>query len=130
MKRLPYAWPVLILLALLVAFTSGSSPGPEARAQVAQPNAVKVEVKDHTTSSSYANFCRVTGTPEEVILEFGLNPQPFGNPPGGVQIDDRIVLNFYNAKRLLNALQVTVQRHEDAFGELELDAQKRVQKKL
>ena len=28
--------------------------------------------------ASYANFCRVTGTPEEVIFDFGLNTQPGG----------------------------------------------------
>ncbi len=31
--------------------------------------------------ASYANFCRVTGTPEELIIDFGLNSSPSGFPP-------------------------------------------------
>ncbi|OYV78797.1 MAG: hypothetical protein B7Z73_19430 [Planctomycetia bacterium 21-64-5] len=74
----------------------------------------------------YANFCRVTGTPEELIIDFGLNPQPFGVPTEPVVVNQRIVTNFYTAKRMLHALQLTVQRHEQAFGVLETDVQKRV----
>jgi len=29
-------------------------------------------VSDANVISSYANFCRVTGTPEELIIDFGL----------------------------------------------------------
>jgi hypothetical protein len=76
--------------------------------------------------SSYANFARVTGTPEEVIVDFGLNPQPFGVPTDPVPVSQRIVMNFFTAKRLLAALHMTLQRHEAAFGVLETDVQKRV----
>ncbi|MFM1802217.1 MAG: hypothetical protein RJA81_1569, partial [Planctomycetota bacterium] len=38
---------------------------------------VEVVVDDTGVTPSYSNFCRVTATPEEVILDFGLNPQPF-----------------------------------------------------
>ena len=34
--------------------------------------------------------------------------------------------NYYTAKRMLHALQLTVQRHEATFGVLETDVQKRV----
>jgi hypothetical protein len=37
------------------------------------------------------------------------------------------VLNFFTAKRLAVALQMAVQRHEAAFGNLETDVQKRLQ---
>ena len=77
--------------------------------------------------SPYANFCRVTGTPEEMIIDFGLNPQPFNVPSQPVAICQRIVTNFYTAKRLWHALAVTLQRHESTFGVLETDVQKRVQ---
>jgi hypothetical protein len=43
-----------------------------------------------------------------------------------VDINQRIVLNFYTAKRLLHALHVSVQRHEKVFGNIETDIQKRV----
>jgi hypothetical protein len=83
-------------------------------------------VDDTHVANSYANFCRVTGTPEELILDFGLNAQPFGQQNEPVSINQRVVLNFYTAKRMLAALQVTIQRHEAAFGLLETDIQKRV----
>ena len=87
----------------------------------------QVQVDDAKALSCYANFCRVTGTPEEVIMDFGLNPQPFGTPTTPIVISERIVCNYYTAKRFLAALQMTVQRHEAAFGALETDVQKRAQ---
>jgi hypothetical protein len=54
-----------------------------------------------------------------------LNSNPIGNS-GGVDIAQRLVMNYYTAKRLLQALALSVQRHEAAFGVLETDVQKRV----
>ena len=91
-----------------------------------QQQAVRVQVEDKHAVTSYANFCRVTGTPEELIIDFGLNAQPFGVPSEAVSITQRIVTNYYTAKRLLHALHLSVQRHEQAFGVLETDVNKRV----
>lgn len=85
-----------------------------------------VRVDDRHAAAAYANFCRVTGTPEELILDFGLNAQPFGTHAEPLPINQRIVMNFFTAKRMLHALQVTLERHESAFGMLETDVQKRV----
>jgi len=85
------------------------------------------EIDESKAGCAYANFCRVTGTPEELIVDFGLNSQPMGVQDGPLEISQRIVLNFFTAKRLLGALQVSVQRHEAAFGVLETNVQKRVQ---
>jgi DNA-binding beta-propeller fold protein YncE len=103
---------------------AGDAAKPTAGAE--QPVQQRIEVDDSKAVSSYANFCRVTGTPEELIIDFGLNPQPFGMPVNPVAIAQRIVTNYYTAKRMLHALQLTVQRHEQAFGVLETDVQKRV----
>ena len=84
-----------------------------------------VEVDDSKAVCSYANFCRVTGTPEELIIDFGLNDQPF-TPSEPVRVTQRLVTNYYTAKRLLHALHLTVNRHEATFGVLETDIQKRV----
>ena len=81
---------------------------------------------DSKVTATYANFCRVTGTPEELIIDFGLNPQPIGLPTQPIVVTDRIVTNFYTAKRMLIALQTTIMRHEQAFGVLEVDVQKRL----
>ncbi|MBO7708173.1 MAG: DUF3467 domain-containing protein [Thermoguttaceae bacterium] len=85
-----------------------------------------LRVDDSCVDARYANFCRVVSTPEELIVDFGLNPQPMGAPTSPVPISDRIVINFFTAKRLLHALNVSIQRHEAVFGPLELDVQKRV----
>ena len=91
-----------------------------------QPQRIQVQIDDAKALASYANFCRVTGTPEELIIDFGLNPQPMGIPTQPIVITQRIITNFYTAKRMLHALQLTVQRHEATFGVLETDVQRRV----
>ncbi|MBN2578585.1 MAG: DUF3467 domain-containing protein [Pirellulales bacterium] len=105
--------------------TPETSP-PEAPTPPAQPQRVQVEIDDSKVMATYANFCRVTGTPEELIIDFGLNPQPFGIPTHPIPVNQRIITNFFTAKRMLHALQLTIQRHEATFGVLETDVQKRV----
>ena len=85
-----------------------------------------VTVNDDAAICAYANFCRVTGSPEELIIDFGLNAQPMGSNDQPVNVTQRIVVNFFTAKRLLHALHVSVQRHEKVFGNIETDIQKRV----
>jgi hypothetical protein len=102
--------------------TEGSSPQP---AQQPAQQTTEVIVDDSGTLPSYSNFCRVTATPEEVILDFGLNPQPFATGRQEVKANQRIVMNFYTAKRLLTALGMTIQRHEQTFGAIELDVRRR-----
>src|SRR6516164_7847882 len=90
-----------------------------------QQQTTEVVVDDSGTLPSYSNFCRVTATPEEVILDFGLNPQPFATGRQDVRANQRIVMNFYTSKRLLTALSMTIQRHEGTFGSIELDVRRR-----
>jgi hypothetical protein len=90
------------------------------------PQQPRIEIDDTKALALYANFCRVTGTPEELIIDFGLNPQPFGVPTQPIAITQRIITNFFTAKRMLHALSLTIQRHEGTFGVLETDVQKRV----
>ena len=87
---------------------------------------VQIQIDDSKVAATYANFCRISGTPEEMIIDFGLNPQPFGVPTEPIPVTQRIITNFYTAKRMLNALAMTLQRHEGVFGVLETDVQKRV----
>jgi Protein of unknown function (DUF3467) len=91
--------------------------------QVAQTNEVVVD--DAGANATYSNFCRVTATPEEVILDFGLNTQPFATDGQTVKANHRIVMNFYTTKRLLSAIGMTIQRHEQTFGSIELDVRRR-----
>ena len=83
-------------------------------------------VDSSALSTVYANFCRVTGTPEELVLDFGLNTQmtPVASEP--IKLTHRLVMNFFTAKRLLCALHMAVQQHENSYGILETDIQKRL----
>ena len=100
---------------------------PKAAPAANAPARQEVSFDDSKTIACYANFCRVTGTPEELIVDFGLNNQPMGVPTESIPITQRIIVNFFTAKRLLAALHMSVQRHEQAFGILETDVQKRLQ---
>ena len=104
--------------------TAPAPAAPAAEAQAQQP--MQVQVNDENALALYANFCRVTGSPEELIIDFGLNPQPIGVPKDPIQVKQRIIVNFFTAKRLLAALQMSVARHEAVFGVLETDINKRV----
>ena len=99
-------------------------PQPQVNPQAQQTTEVVVD--DSGTHPSYSNFCRVTATPEEVILDFGLNTQPFATGRQDVKATERIVMNHYTSKRLLTALGMTIQRHEQTFGSIELDVRRRV----
>jgi hypothetical protein len=92
-----------------------------------QPAQPQIVVHDRNAFTCYANFCRVSGTPEELILDFGLN----SNVPGATALDainaeQRVVLNYLTAKRLFQVLAMTVQRHEAAFGTIEVNVERRV----
>jgi hypothetical protein len=101
--------------------------GPPAPAAEAPPQAPAQFAVDTThLSAAYANFCRVTGTPEELVLDFGLNTQMTPVPAEPVKLTHRLVMNYFTSKRLLGALHMAVQQHENVYGVLETDIQKRV----
>ena len=99
---------------------------PESTSFAESSERAQVAIDDTKAVATYANFCRVTGTPEEIILDYGLNSHPFGSAQQPIPVSQRIVLNFYTAKRMLQAVEATIQRHEAIFGPLETDVQKRV----
>ena len=77
-------------------------------------------------STVYTNFCKVSMTPEELVMDFGLNPALNPTPNESIKLTHRVVMNFYTAKRMLGMLMQIVQQHEAAFGALELDFNKRM----
>jgi Protein of unknown function (DUF3467) len=76
-------------------------------------------------STIYTNFCRVSVTPEELVLDFGLNTQMSPNPNEIIKLTHRVVMNFYTAKRLMNALLGVVSQFENTYGVIELDFNRR-----
>jgi hypothetical protein len=78
-------------------------------------------------TTQYANFFRVTGTFEEVMLDFGLHTGLFTQQgPDAITINQRVVISFPTAKRLLEMLARSVAQHEQLFGQIEVDPQKRL----
>ncbi len=93
---------------------------------------VRLRIDERNMRSSYANAFRTNGTAEEVMLDFGLNvinpaaqQKPQDKPEIIFQVKERVILNYYTAKRLAITLSQLIRRHEEQFGELELDVAKR-----
>lgn len=102
---------------------------------------IGLRVDESKLQTSYANAFRTHHTAEEVVFDLGMNvttprpasPQADGDKPGEPRrladvtfnANHRVVMNYYTAKRLALSLAEIVRRHEQAFGELELDTQKR-----
>jgi hypothetical protein len=106
--------------------TTPTTATPAAPQAQPRPPAQDFNLDHSAVTTSYANFARVTGTPEELVLDFGLNTQMAPNPSEPIKVSHRLVLNYYTAKRLLGALGMAVQQHESIYGVLETDVQKRV----
>jgi Protein of unknown function (DUF3467) len=105
--------------------SDGMHPRLQPQQNPQEPQPTEIVVDDSATLPTYSNFCRVTATPEEMLLDFGLNPQPFASGRQDVKVSQRVVLNFFTAKRLLSAIGMTIQRHEQTFGSIELDIRRR-----
>jgi len=91
---------------------------------------VRLQIDERNMRSSYANAFRASETAEEVILDFGLNlvrpsSQQQDQPEIIFQANERIIINYYSAKRLAITLGQLIRRFEQQFGELELDVAKR-----
>ena len=116
------------------ANTPSDEPAAEepAAAETKAPPQQQVRLRmDHREmSTSYANMVMTHSMPNEVLLDFGLNLMA---PPTGEQqspemvfkVNDRIIMNYYSAKQLAITLSQVIRRHEEQFGELELDVTKR-----
>ena len=104
--------------------TPATPPQP---AQQGQPQQIQVTIDDADMSSVYVNFFRVTGNPDEVLLDLGMYSQVMA--PGGpepIELTHRLVMNFVTAKKLAEVLRVVVARHEQAFGVIEVDPNRRL----
>jgi hypothetical protein len=98
---------------------------PEAAPAQGAPQVPQFPTDYSQLSTVYTNFCRVSVTPEELILDFGLNSQMTPTPTEAIKLTHRVVMNFFTAKRLMNALLGVVSQHENTYGVLELDFQRR-----
>jgi len=101
------------------------APPPQRHQQ--QVQAPEFSVDSTSLLTGYVNFARMTGTPEELILDVGLNTQMTPSLPEPIKLTHRLALDYYTGKRLLGALFWAVQQHESVYGVLETDIHKRMQ---
>ena len=71
---------------------------------------VNIKIEDRELRGSYSNLLRITHTSEEFILDF-INMAP----PQGI-VSSRVVTSPGHIKRIIQALQVNLQRYEAAHG--------------
>jgi hypothetical protein len=110
--------------------TSSQEPIDEQTTKQTGQKRIHVDFDERNLRTSYANGFRTTATEEEVVLDFGVNHiQASSQQTGGrkmvFQPNERIIMNYYSAKRLTITLGQIIHRHEQEFGEIELDAAKR-----
>jgi hypothetical protein len=105
-------------------------PQPSAPAGAANPQTanIRIPVNMASITTNYANFFRVvTGTVEEVMIDFGLHTGVVaqGNAEP-INVTQRIVMSLPAAKRLLETLARSIAQHEQLFGPVETDPQRRL----
>ena len=95
---------------------------------------VRLRIDEREMRSSYTNAFRTNTTAEEVVVDFGMNlmtpvqGEQASQGQGGeilFKINDRIIMNYYTAKRLAMTMSQIVRQYEQRFGELKLNANER-----
>lgn len=98
---------------------------------------VRLRIDQRDMHTSYANAFRTNATAEELIVDFGLNQLVGAQRQSGqtgsdeatgeivFQLSNRVIMNYYSAKRLVLSLGGLITRYEEQFGELKLDVAKR-----
>ena len=99
---------------------------PAADQPPAQAAPRTISLDEAGAKNSYSNFCYTAGTREGVLFGFGFHDWQPGNP---IKVDTKVEMSYFNAKRLLATLNQVIKRHETAFGEIEIDINKRIKVK-
>jgi Protein of unknown function (DUF3467) len=86
-------------------------------------NALSVHWDDSNMRSIYSNVCNVTGTREEIMLLFGVHQAwQRGVKEVRVQLQERVILSAYGAKRLSLLLTRVIREYENRYGPLPIEA--------
>lgn len=91
--------------------------------EVARTGPPKVKWDTSNMHSSYANVCNVSSTREEVVLVFGINQAWSGTEEEvTVQLNQRLIVSPFAAKRLAQLLSNVISQYEARFGALPLES--------
>lgn len=91
-----------------------------------QQQQVQLRIEESRMHTSYANTIRTSTTPEEVVLDFGINmpvPTPDNRPMLVFDVSSRVVMNWRGAKRLAATLVQAVQQYEAVNGTIDINPQ-------
>lgn len=110
--------------------SSSSAANKEVEDQAAQQTGnqkVRLRIDQRDMDTCYANSFRPIASTEEILLDFGINQaQPSQSEGTAAEIvfdvDSRVIMNYYTAKRLAMSLTQIVNQYESQFGELKLNA--------
>src|SRR5262249_39633722 len=92
------------------------------RASADSQSGVSVRWDDSNMRSTYSNVCNATGTREELVLLFGVHQAwQSGVKEVTVQLQERIILSPYAAKRLNLLLTRLLKEYESRYGPLNID---------
>lgn len=89
-----------------------------------QQQQVQLRIDESKMHSTYANTIRTSTTPEEVVLDFGINmptPSQDNQPAMLFSVGSRIVMNWAGIKRLAINLGQVVRQYEERNGEIQLN---------
>ena len=94
-----------------------------------QNRPVQIRVDESHMHTAYANTIRTSTTPDEVVLDFGLNLPMQQNQQAAADapmqmvfsVGARVVLNWAGAKRLAQTLGNAVKAYEDSRGEIPMN---------
>ncbi len=84
---------------------------------------VQLRIDETKMQTTYANTIRTSTTPDEVVLDFGVNlPMPTQDQTPVIQfsVGSRVVMNWRGAKRLAISLGQVIRQYEERNGEISL----------
>lgn len=94
---------------------AATSPAAAPAGQVQQ----KLRFDTSNVKSTYCNVANATSTREEVVINFGVNKTwDMGGGELEVQVEHRIILSPFAAKRLQQLLTRLMSEHEARYGQL------------
>ena len=81
---------------------------------------LQIELKEDVAQGVYSNLAMITHSSSEFVMDF------ISILPGmaKAQVKSRVIMSPEHAKRLMMALQDNVAKYENAFGTIEMKAQK------
>ena len=103
---------------------------PAQKTAPSQPERPRTEIQLDDTKADvhYSSSVRISGSAEEIVLDFSRQPRRGRRPNTAVlDVDAKIILSPWGAKRLALDLVKAVQQYESTFGLLEVDARKRAE---